>query len=139
MSRQWESRPMQAPKTFTQAGPKRTSVAFGAIAAATVGASVASVFGVRINTSYSLPMGLYMRTSDPRASLIEFCPEGRYEVESSERGYRTGGFFPRCAVPPLKPVVPKPGDTAEMSADGTAANSHLLAHTAPVAQDRPPS
>ena len=66
-------------KTFTQAGPKRTSVAFGAIAAATVGASLASVFGVRINTSYSLPMGLYMRTSDPHASLIEFCPS-RYAL-----------------------------------------------------------
>jgi conjugative transfer signal peptidase TraF len=127
---------MQAPKTFTQAGPKRTSVAFGAIAAATVGASVASVFGVRINTSYSLPMGLYTRTSDPRASLIEFCPEGRYAVESSERGYRTGGFCPDGAVPLLKPVVAKPGDTVEMSADGIAVNGQLLAQTAPVAKDR---
>src|SRR5260370_3340195 len=118
MSRQWESRPMEAPKTLTQAGPKRTSVAFGAIAAATVGASVASVFGVRINTSYSLPMGLYMRTSDPRASLIEFCPEGRYAVESSERGYRTGGFFSDGAPPPLKPGVPQPADKLQMCPGG---------------------
>src|SRR5260370_27077692 len=136
MSRQWESRPMHTLKTFTQAGPKRTSVAFAAIAAATVGASLASVFGVRINTSYSLPMGLYIRTSDPRASLIEFCPEGRYAVQSSERGYRTGGFCPDGAVPLLKPVVAKPGDTVEMSADGIAVNGQLLAHTAPVAKDR---
>src|SRR6266700_642857 len=107
MSRRWESRPMRTLKTFTQAGPKRTSVVFGAIAAVTVGASFASVFGIRINTSYSLPMGVYMRTNDPEASLIEFCPDGRFAV-SSERGYRTSGFCPDGAVPLLKPVVAKP-------------------------------
>src|SRR5260370_5460111 len=125
MSRQWESRPMEAPKTLTQAGPKRTSVAFGAIAAATVGASVASVFGIRINTSYSLPMGLYMQTSDPRANLIEFCPEGRYAVQSSERGYRTGGFCPDRALPLLKPVVANPPETVEKSAGGSTLHGHF--------------
>ena len=123
-------------KISTQAGPKRTSVAFGAIALATVGASLASVFGIRINTSYSLPMGLYMRTKDPRADLIEFCPEGRFAVESSERGYRTSGFCPDGAVPLLKPIVAKPGDTIEMSARGITVNDHLLPQTAPVAKDR---
>lgn len=123
-------------KSSTQAGPKRTAMALGAIVAATVGASLASVLGIRINTSYSLPMGFYVRTSDPRASLIEFCPEGRYAVESSVRGYRTGGFCPDGAVPLLKPVVAKPGDTVEMSAGGIAVNGHLLPQTAPVAKDR---
>jgi conjugative transfer signal peptidase TraF len=127
---------MHTLKTFTQAGPKRTSVAVGAIAAATVGASLVSVLGVRINTSYSLPMGLYMRTSDPRASLIEFCPEGHYAVESSERGYRTSGFCPDGAVPLLKPIVAKPGDTVEISVAGVAVNGHLLPKTAPVPKDR---
>lgn len=123
-------------KSSTQAGPKRAAMAFGAIVAATVSVSFASVFGIRINTSYSLPMGLYVRTSDPRASLIEFCPEGRYAVESSERGYRTSGFCPDGAVPLLKPVVAKPGETVEMSASGIAVNGHQLPQTAPVAKDR---
>jgi conjugative transfer signal peptidase TraF len=127
---------MHTLKTFTQAGPNRTSVAFGAIAALTVVASLASVFGIRINTSYSLPMGLYLRTSDPRASLIEFCPEGHHAVESSERGYRTSGFCPDGAVPLLKPVVAKPGDTVEMSVGGIAVNGQLLPQTAPIAKDR---
>ena len=30
--------------------------------------------GLRINTSYSLPLGIYVRTTDPSARLIEFCP-----------------------------------------------------------------
>src|SRR6266849_2765548 len=136
MSLRWESRPMLTLKISTQAGPKRTSVAFGAIAAATVGVSLASILGIRINTSYSLPMGLYMRTSDPRADLIEFCPEGRFAVESSERGYRTSGFCPDGAVPLLKPIVAKPGDTVEMSAGGITVNDHLFPLTAPVAKDR---
>lgn len=123
-------------KSSTQAGPKRAAMAFGAIVAATVSVSLASVFGIRINTSYSLPMGLYVRTSDPRASLIEFCPEGRYAVESSERGYRTGGFCPDGAVPLLKPVVAKPGETVVMSAGGIAVNGHQLPQTAPIARDR---
>jgi conjugative transfer signal peptidase TraF len=127
---------MHTPKTFTQAGRKHTSVAFGAIAAATVGASLAAVFGIRINTSYSLPMGLYMRTSDAQASLIEFCPDGRFAVESSERGYRTSGFCPDGAVPLLKPVVAKHGDTVEMSVGGIAVNGQLLPQTAPIAKDR---
>jgi conjugative transfer signal peptidase TraF len=120
----------------TQAGAKRTAMATGAIAAATAAASLASVLGIRINTSYSLPMGLYLRTSDPQATLIEFCPEGRYAVQSSERGYRTGGFCPDGAVPLLKPVVARPGDTVEMSVAGLAVNGRLLPQTAPVPKDR---
>jgi conjugative transfer signal peptidase TraF len=94
------------------------------------------ICGLRINTSYSLPMGIYVRTSDPRAGLIEFCPEGRYAAESSARGYRTPGFCPDGAAPLLKPVVAKPGDTVAMSAAGIAVNGCLLPQTAPVDKDR---
>src|ERR1041384_2662659 len=44
--------------------------------------------GLRINTSYSLPLGIYVRTADPNARLIEFCPVEPFATESSERGYR---------------------------------------------------
>jgi conjugative transfer signal peptidase TraF len=127
---------MPTRKSSTQAGPNRASVSFGAMTAVTVTASLACAYGIRINTSYSLPMGLYMRTSDPQASLIEFCPEGRYATESSERGYRTGGFCTDGAVPLLKPVVAKHGDTVEMSTLGIIVNGQLLPQTAPVAKDR---
>jgi conjugative transfer signal peptidase TraF len=107
-----------------------------AVALAVLVAGLLPVCGIRINTSYSLPMGIYVRTSDPRAGLIEFCPEGRFAAESSARGYRTPGFCPDGAVPLLKPVVAQPGDMVEMSAAGIAVNGHLLAQTAPVANDR---
>src|ERR1041385_5815331 len=62
--------------------------------------------GLRINTSYSLPLGFYVRTTDLNARLIEFCPVEPFATESSQRGYRTHGIAcPDGAVPLLKPVV----------------------------------
>jgi conjugative transfer signal peptidase TraF len=130
-----ESKPVLKPKTFTKAGHNRAVVS-AAVALGVLVAGSLPVCGIRINTSYSLPMGVYVRTSDPRAGLIEFCPEGRFAAESSARGYRSPGFCPDGAVPLLKPVVAQPGDTVEMSAAGIAVNGRLLAQTAPVAKDR---
>jgi conjugative transfer signal peptidase TraF len=114
----------------------RAGIVFPTVGGAlAVACGLAAWCGIRINTSYSLPMGLYIRTTDRRATLIEFCPEGRYAEESSSRGYRTNGFCPDGAVPLLKPVVATPGDTVEMSDRGIAVNGHLLPDTGPVARD----
>jgi conjugative transfer signal peptidase TraF len=96
----------------------------------------AGALGVRINTSYSLPMGLYITTSAEDAPFVEFCPAGRFARESSERGYRTPGFAcPDGAVPLLKPVVARDGDQVETSAAGISVNGVLLPKTAPLAKD----
>ena len=123
-------------KISTQAGRKWTAITFAGVAGPILIAGSTAICGIRINTSYSLPMGIYVRTTDPRAALIEFCPEGRFAVESSRRGYRTRGFCPDGAVPLVKPVVAQPGDTVEVSAAGIAVNGRLLPQTAPVAMDR---
>lgn len=104
-----------------------------AVAATSICAAIA---GVRINTTYSLPLGLYVVTSDFQARLIEFCPEGDYAKQSAERGYRTPGFTcPDGAVPLLKPIVAKPGDHVEVSSDGIAVNGNLLPQTRAVPVD----
>ena len=96
----------------------------------------AAAFGVRINTSYSLPMGLYVATSDTAAPFVEFCPEGRFAEESSVRGYRTRGFAcPDGGVPLLKPVVAREGDTVETTPGGIEVNGVLLPKTAPLTKD----
>src|SRR5215510_2320880 len=92
--------------------------------------------GLRINTSYSLPLGIYVRTADPNARLIEFCPVEPFATESSERGYRTHGTAcPDGAVPLLKPVVAVAGDRVVLSPEGMRVNGRLLPKTAPLARD----
>ena len=96
----------------------------------------ATVIGLRINTSYSLPMGLYIVTTDPAATLVEFCPASPFATQSSERGYRTPGIT--CsdgAVPLLKPIVARYGDLVEMTPAGIKVNGSLLPKTAPLTRD----
>jgi conjugative transfer signal peptidase TraF len=128
---------MLTPKNSTWAAHKRVAIALGLSGACLALAfGLMSALGIRINTSYSLPMGIYTRTSDGHTNLIEFCPEGHAAAESSERGYRSTGVCPDGAAPLLKPIVARPGDTVEMSAGGISVNGRLLPQTAPVAQDR---
>jgi len=98
--------------------------------------AAAAITGARINTSYSLPLGIYVRTDDSHAELIEFCPVQPFAEESKERGYRTrGSACPDGAVPILKPVVAVAGDQVALSADGMRVNGRLLPKTAPLFRD----
>jgi conjugative transfer signal peptidase TraF len=91
---------------------------------------------VRVNTSSSLPLGLYVRTQSESATLIEFCPTEPFASLSRARGYRTSGFScPDRAAPLLKPVIARPGDIVAVSADGLTVNGNLLPKTAPLPAD----
>jgi len=91
--------------------------------------------GVRINTSPSLPVGLYVVTSDSSANLIEFCPGEPFAVLSLVRGYRDPGACRDGGAPLLKPVVAKADDVVELSVRGISVNGVLLANTAPLSKD----
>ena len=96
----------------------------------------AGLVGVRINTSSSLPLGLYVRTDDSGATLVEFCPGEPFASFSRDRGYRVAGLS--CsdrAVPLLKPVIAHAGDAVEVSAAGIAVNGHLLPNTSALQRD----
>ena len=99
-------------------------------------AAVAAVGGVRINVSRSLPLGVYVKTNDSSAQLVEFCPAEPFAAESSARGYRTHGTAcPDRALPVLKPVVAVAGDRVVLAADGIRVNGRLLPQTAPLSRD----
>jgi conjugative transfer signal peptidase TraF len=103
------------------------------VAAATMCAAIA---GIRVNTTYSLPLGLYVATKDRNARLVEFCPKGEFASQSAMRGYRTAGFAcPDGAVPLLKPIVASEGDVVEVSPDGIAVNRELLPQTRALSVD----
>jgi conjugative transfer signal peptidase TraF len=91
--------------------------------------------GIRINPSPSVPVGLYVVSSNPDAPLVEFCPDGQAGRISRDRGYRTRGSCPDGAAPLLKGLVAQPGDLIRLSSSGIAVNGRLLPNTAPRAVD----
>jgi conjugative transfer signal peptidase TraF len=91
--------------------------------------------GLRINTSPSLPMGLYIVTADAGANMVEFCPAEPFATLSIIRGYRDPGNCRDGAAPLLKPVVAKSGDVVELSGAGISVNGALLPNTAPLSKD----
>ena len=92
-----------------------------------VGISIAAfqlcgLLGVRINTSPSLPIGLYVTTVDGNAKLVEFCLGEPFATLSIVRGYRDRGTCGDGVAPLLKPIIAKPGDVVEVSSLGLSVN-----------------
>jgi conjugative transfer signal peptidase TraF len=86
---------------------------------------------LRINTSASLPIGLY-RVS-PDGGFVEFYPDDR--SLSAQRHYRSRGVCLDGAAPLLKPVIGSPTDEIVLSPAGIALNGKLLPRTAPLDHD----
>ena len=118
-------------------------VAAAAVAFAIVG--VAAGLGVRVNTTPSLPRGLYLATpfdSDgvERGDLVAACPDtsavtrlGRYWTN----GRCPGGKGRPDGVRPLaKPVAGLPGDTMLVDQQGVAVNGTRLDRSTPLDRDR---
>ena len=65
------------------------------------------LLGLRINTSPSLPVGLYVVTTDRSANLVEFCPAEPFARLALIRRYRDPGICRDGGAPLLKPIVAK--------------------------------
>jgi conjugative transfer signal peptidase TraF len=91
--------------------------------------------GIRFNSSPSLPVGLYIVTTDEHANLVEFCPSEPFASLSIARGYRDQGVCADGAAPLLKPVVASAGDFVELSPTGISVNGRFLRNTAPLSKD----
>ena len=109
-----------------------------ALVAIVVSIAVFQLFGflgLRLNTSPSLPVGLYVVTTDGSTNLIEFCPAEPFAALSLIRGYRDAGSCQDGGAPLLKPIVAKAGDAVELSGRGISVNGLLLPNTAPLSKD----
>jgi conjugative transfer signal peptidase TraF len=93
------------------------------------------IVGLRINASPSLPIGLYITSSESLGDLIAFCPTEPFASFALSRGYRDAGACGDGGAPLLKPVVARTGDLVEVSVVGIAVNDHLLPNTAPLRVD----
>ena len=91
---------------------------------------------LRLNTTPSLPVGLYQRTSSSK--LISFCVDEPYARLALERGYRSRGAVEPCGdggEPLLKQIVAEEGDLVTLSAEGLAVNGALLPNSRPLRLD----
>jgi len=96
---------------------------------------VASALGIRVNSSPSLPVGLYQVTSGPGATLVEFCPAEPFASIANTRGYRQPGACPDGGTPLMKPVVAHVGDSVQVSARGLSVNGKTIPNSAPLLKD----
>lgn len=86
-------------------------------------------FGIRLNTTASLPIGLYVESADVNTQLVEFCPSGPEASVALSRGYRAYGVCADGGEPLLKPAVAKGGDVVTVSGSGIAVNGKLIPNT----------
>jgi conjugative transfer signal peptidase TraF len=95
----------------------------------------ASIQGIRVNASPSMPVGLYQVTSSPDATLVEFCPVEPFASIANARGYRQAGNCPDGGSPLMKPVVARAGDSVQLSEKGVVVNGTAILNSAPLLED----
>jgi len=100
--------------------------------------AVLYMLGARVNTSPSIPLGLYWRVNAPvaRGAYVLFCPPqvGVFE-EALRRGYLTGGWCPGGYGYMMKRVMGITGDVVDISHSGVRVNGRLLAHSVLLLED----
>jgi conjugative transfer signal peptidase TraF len=99
--------------------------------------------GIRVNTSASLPTGLWLKTRTlaangvvTRGAIVTLCPPDTPAFRlAKQRGYIGGGWCPQKYQPLFKPVVAIAGDQVSMSAAGIDVNGVHIANSTPLQVD----
>lgn len=103
-------------------------------AAGMVGAALAYAAGARINTTRSIPVGLYWASSAAveKGAYVLFCPpQVPVFDEARARGYIGAGFCPGGYGYMMKRIVAATDDDVAVSAEGVRVNGELLPLSVP--------
>ena len=95
--------------------------------------------GARINTTKSIPLGLYWITDEQvnKSSYVIFCPPADpVFLEAKKRGYITTGFCDGELGYMMKKVLAAKGDSVSFEHDGVRVNGELLPLTARATTDK---
>ena len=114
----------------------KISLAIGACFATFI--VVAILAGVRINTTPSYPLGVYLMTNDPieKGVLVIFCPtDTPIFRQAKERGYIGAGFCPGGTSHMIKKIMAAANDRVQISSVGVLVNGILLPNSKPVYMD----
>lgn len=99
---------------------------------------VAMLAGIRINTTPSYPLGVYLMTHEPiaKGSLVIFCPVDNAAFSlARERGYIGAGFCPGNYGYMIKKILAAENDRVEISTAGVWVNGALLSNSRPMVSD----
>ncbi len=102
------------------------------------GAAVcASLAGVRLNVSPSVPLGLYRETPAPvaRGAMVVACLPMGWGDLAKARGYLGVGRCPGGVSPVGKLVLAMPGDTVTFTMSGIVVNGQPISRTRPQPRD----
>lgn len=90
--------------------------------------------GARINTTKSIPVGLYWTSGGPveKGAYVLFCPpQVGVFTEAKARGYIGAGFCPGDYGYMMKRVLAAKDDAVSVADDGVRVNGELLPFSAP--------
>ncbi|MDR4469809.1 MAG: conjugative transfer signal peptidase TraF [Nitrospira sp.] len=99
---------------------------------------LAHQFGLRVNTTHSIPLGLYKMSSDPitKGAYVLWCPPERPEFDlAKERGYIGAGFCPGGYGNMMKKVVASAHDVVSVTDEGVMVNGTLMPASQPLETD----
>lgn len=100
-----------------------------AVVAAFISLAIVYGAGVRINTTKSIPLGIYWITGESvtKNSYVIFCPPAEESfLEARKRGYLAAGFCDGELGYMMKKVLAAKGDTVLFSASGVQVNGETL-------------
>jgi len=103
-----------------------------------VGLILAHQAGLRVNTTRSIPLGLYRMSNDPieTGAYVVWCPPERPEFDlAKERGYIGAGFCPGGYGNMMKKVVASQHDVVSVTDEGVTINGTLLPASQPFEED----
>jgi conjugative transfer signal peptidase TraF len=110
-----------------------SGVAVAGIAAMFVSGAAFTV-GARINTTKSIPIGLYWISNEPvaKGAYVMFCPpQNGVFVEAKERGYIGAGFCPGGFGYMIKRILAAKNDIVVINDEGVRVNGEFLPLSVP--------
>ena len=102
------------------------------------GLALAHQAGLRLNTTRSIPLGLYKMSHDPieKGAYVLFCPPECQEFDlAKERGYIGAGFCPGGYGNMMKKVLAAHNDVVSVTDEGVKINGALMPASQPVEAD----
>lgn len=117
---------------------RNASFAFAGVMTALILIGAAAAAGVRVNTTHSIPVGLYMVSDAPvrKDAYVLVCPpDDEIFATAKSRGYISSGFCDGRYGYLMKRVKGLANDTITVADNGVSVNDELLPLSVPVAAD----